>query len=309
MSATPASINLSFVANYVGNHRVCYRIGSSGPYTCQTVSCAGNGATCSATIAISVDNESCPDVLFEGYVQPTCVDIASEEKRVYFSETFTPNPSCKRYIATCSSVALAAITVTDGGTGYDSGTPPSVIISGGGGSGATATAVVSVGGVVTGITLNTVGSGYTSAPVVTIGPSPGGGNQATASASLAKCPIMTSPGCSGAPGDIPSILSLGQTVSLCSISGTPSVPTGFTVSENGNCVCSCLDVTIGITGTVGQTIQYYYTRCNGSFVTGFLSVGGSPVSISDCVVAGSVVTRRVSGDPNAVITYGSACTS
>jgi hypothetical protein len=60
---------------------------------------------------------------------------------------------------------VTAITVTNGGTNYGSGT--FVTITGGGGSGATAVPVLS-GGVVTGITLTNGGSGYTSAPTVAI---------------------------------------------------------------------------------------------------------------------------------------------
>ena len=62
--------------------------------------------------------------------------------------------------------AIGAILVTNGGTGYTSN--PAVTITGGGGSGATATAAV--GKVITGIALPSTGSGsgYTAAPAVAI---------------------------------------------------------------------------------------------------------------------------------------------
>ena len=60
---------------------------------------------------------------------------------------------------------LRSVTVADGGAGYTS--TPSVVFTGGGGSGAAATATMS-GGVITYITLTNPGSGYTSAPVATI---------------------------------------------------------------------------------------------------------------------------------------------
>jgi len=74
--------------------------------------------------------------------------------------------------ATVSSGAVTAFTVTDGGEHYKSALPPAVTITGGGGSGATATATVSSAGIVTGLTVTSGGSGYSSTPTVTIDYSP-----------------------------------------------------------------------------------------------------------------------------------------
>ncbi|MCP5290930.1 MAG: hypothetical protein H6931_17720, partial [Burkholderiaceae bacterium] len=71
---------------------------------------------------------------------------------------------------------LASIAVNDGGADY---TEATVAITGGGGSGATATAGI-VDGAIDSITLTNPGSGYTSAPTVTI---TGDGDGATATAS------------------------------------------------------------------------------------------------------------------------------
>jgi hypothetical protein len=62
---------------------------------------------------------------------------------------------------------VTKINVTTGGAGYI--IVPSITISGGGGSGATATAAM-VNGVITAITVTNPGKGYTSAPTVTIAP-------------------------------------------------------------------------------------------------------------------------------------------
>lgn len=75
--------------------------------------------------------------------------------------------------------AVTAITVTAPGTGYTSA--PTVTLSGGGGTGATAVATVS-GGAVTKVTVTNPGTGYTSAPTVAF--SGGGGTGATATASF-----------------------------------------------------------------------------------------------------------------------------
>lgn len=78
-----------------------------------------------------------------------------------------------------SGGTVAGITVTNGGSGYTS--PPTVTISGGGGTGASAEAEV-VNGIVTRIIVVLPGSGYTKPPVVTI--SGGGGSGATAEATI-----------------------------------------------------------------------------------------------------------------------------
>ena len=74
---------------------------------------------------------------------------------------------------------VTAITLSSGGTGYTAA--PAVSITGGGGTGATATATVS-GGAVTGVTITNHGSGYTSAPTVAF--TGGGGTGAAATAAF-----------------------------------------------------------------------------------------------------------------------------
>ena len=69
--------------------------------------------------------------------------------------------------------AITSVTVTDGGSGYTS--VPTIAFSGGGGTGAAATAVVE-GGVVVRIEVTNNGSGYTSVPTIAF--SGGGGSGA-----------------------------------------------------------------------------------------------------------------------------------
>jgi hypothetical protein len=72
---------------------------------------------------------------------------------------------------------VSQVNVTAGGTGYT--TAPTVTFTGGGGTGAAATATIS-GGAVTAITMTAYGTGYTSAP--TVGFTGGGGSGAAATA-------------------------------------------------------------------------------------------------------------------------------
>lgn len=76
---------------------------------------------------------------------------------------------------------IKQLTLGNKGTGYTSA--PTVTISGGGGSGATAVAFVS-GGTVTSIALTNFGKNYTSAPTVTI--TGGGGSGATATVTITE---------------------------------------------------------------------------------------------------------------------------
>ncbi len=69
------------------------------------------------------------------------------------------------------------ITVDNGGSGYTSA--PDVVISGGGGSGATATASLS-SGAVSSVNVTAAGSGYTSLPAISFSGGEGSGAQATA---------------------------------------------------------------------------------------------------------------------------------
>lgn len=173
MASIPGTITVNFTSNYAGPHRVCWRIGGTGPYDCTTiVNCGGGGAACTANIAVTVDNETCDPVVFDGYVQATCQLEGSLVDRVPFTNTFTPNPSCKGYTLTCESVPVASVTIDNPGSGYNPMAPPAVSIATGPGVGATATAEVGNGGILT-QTITTGGAGYvdgtyTNVPAVTL---------------------------------------------------------------------------------------------------------------------------------------------
>nr|WP_276900174.1 RagB/SusD family nutrient uptake outer membrane protein [Pedobacter kyonggii] len=95
----------------------------------------------------------------------------------------------KRAYGTMYGNIVKNITVVTGGSGYSAANPPLVTISGGGGAGATAVAVVSTAGVVTGIKLTSrgnltaAGPYFTTAPMVTIA-APTTGVTATATATI-----------------------------------------------------------------------------------------------------------------------------
>ena len=160
MASIPGTITVNFTSNYTGPHRVCWRVGGTGPYNCTTiVNCGGGGAACTANIAVTVDNETCDPVVFDGYVQAACQLEGSLVDRIPFTNTFTPNPSCKGYTLTCESVPVKSVTIDNPGSGYNPLSPPVVSIATGPGVGATATSVVGDGGILT-QTITNGGSGY-----------------------------------------------------------------------------------------------------------------------------------------------------
>lgn len=73
-------------------------------------------------------------------------------------------PSYYRYVE--------SITITNAGSGYDSSNPPTITLSGGGGTNATATCTI-LGGEINTVTVTNPGTGYTSAPTITISGSGG----------------------------------------------------------------------------------------------------------------------------------------
>lgn len=68
--------------------------------------------------------------------------------------------------ATISGGVITAVTLTNGGVGYTSN--PTVVVSGGGGTGAVITATATAGAVNSSFTISNGGTGYTSVPTISI---------------------------------------------------------------------------------------------------------------------------------------------
>jgi len=146
---------------------------------------------------------------------------------------------------------------------------------------------------------------FTSTPSVVI--TGGGGINATAQAVLAPCPAITLVGCSGDSVSIPSAtLTQGESVVVCDFS-SPTVNPAYGVSQSGNCLCSCITATIGVSGTNGAQARYYYNKCNGAPATGILTVNGSPSSVVDCIVPGSLVFEIITLGASGTVSYGASC--
>lgn len=130
MAPQPATLKITFTSNYyAGAHIICYRIAGSGdPYVCVPVSCGSYippavAPTCFLDIPVTVDNSTCDQVSYEGYVYPTCA-ITEEEiaaASTNFFITFTPDQPCSPYTITCTGIVCAAfeINTCNGTVGTD----------------------------------------------------------------------------------------------------------------------------------------------------------------------------------------------
>jgi len=216
-------------------------------------------------------------------------------------------------ITNSSTGTVNSITIGAAGTGY--ATPPTVSITGGGGSGATATASVS-GGLVTAITITNPGSGYTSTP--TVGFSGGGGSGATAAAVLGTGIVYT------AGSTSPITISVTITEDTCSVVATTNVTVAgpvITVQPQGVTNCATgITVTFSVTAT-GSGLSYQWERstnggasfsnvssaCTGtgsscySFTSAPADSGNQyrvTITGSGCPVVSSVATFTVSCNPD-----------
>src|SRR6185312_971847 len=141
--------------------------GGAGYLSVPSVTLTGGGSGPNftpATATATLTNGVVTAITFKGgtgYTSAPVVTISDP------NVTATATSQINAALGTVSSIVLSggvsALNVIAGGTGYSSTSPPSVTISGGGGTGATATATV-VGGAVTGFTITNAGSGYTAAP-------------------------------------------------------------------------------------------------------------------------------------------------
>lgn len=147
-----ATITINYTANTLEDHRICYRQVGTTNYCCLTDTVSALGPQtfiidfsnapdyCDGTadeVVVPVETD-CGPFDYEGYIQPVCEDIASLNNREAWTASFTTSPDCLAYTITCESAGVASIEVTEPDAGMVA--MPGVTITGGGGSGATATA-------------------------------------------------------------------------------------------------------------------------------------------------------------------------
>ena len=154
-----STLRIVFTTTTVSDHRICWRV-DSGTYDCTTVvSCPTIGVYTSDITIPTLDNETCDDVIVDGYVQPTCYTEASTSGQVSFTSTFDPEPAdCVGYLVSCNEVGIESTTITDVGSGYATGTPLTIAASGTG-TGYDIQGIIGNGGIKT-WTITSGGTGY-----------------------------------------------------------------------------------------------------------------------------------------------------
>jgi hypothetical protein len=170
---------------------------------------------------------------------------------------------------------LTRVSVTSGGSGYTS--VPTVSISGGGGSGATAVALVA-GLQVISLTITAGGSGYTSTPTVII--TGGGGSGATAIAVLSTATVSSLSLTAGGSGyiSVPTVALTGGggTGATASVSLTATSLSTITLTNSGSGYTSA--PTVAITGGGGSGATASATVIGGTVTSITLTSGGSGYS-------------------------------
>ena len=203
--------------------------------------------------------------------------------------------------------ALTTIIVTNGGSGYTS--VPTVGITGGGGSGAAATAVIS-GGAITSLTVSNSGSGYTSAPTVAF--SGGGGTGGAATAVLATravstiavsapgsaytaAPTVTLTGGSGTGGAAAAVLTATTLASIALTNagtGYTSAPTVSITGGGGSGATATVTILAG--GVTGLTLTNAGSGYTSAPTLSFSGGGGGGATATAALTGTSVASASVS---------------
>ena len=141
-----STITINYTANYLGDHRICYRNTGALTYCCllDTVTALGP-QTFVIDFSIAPDFcfglpeevtpplvSDCGPVEYDGYIQPICEIFGSLNNRTPFTASFTTVPTCLQYNIGCLEAGVKEINIQNPGSTYD--VIPGYVISGAGGA-------------------------------------------------------------------------------------------------------------------------------------------------------------------------------
>lgn len=294
MALISATITVDFIANYSGDHRVCWKVQGTDTYDCSTIiNCAGGGNTCQAVFTAQLNGTSCDgDIVVEGYVQAACQDELSLEGRVPFqTNPFTPTVVCERFEVICDHVGIINLQIDQAGTQYQVGDVINFVRDTNDTETTDASATVaSVGsnGEILSLDL-TDGGSYQIMPTITITSTNGTG--ASLTAEFDKCPSNYSLGtdCADNNVTIESGLELNKNIAYCIKGGISTPPDGYIINRNGCCIredtTSDVCYTYDITNNDVNPVNINFTACGGAYNS--ITVD-STATTSICAVDGSV---------------------
>ncbi|NBP25116.1 MAG: hypothetical protein EBU81_11320, partial [Proteobacteria bacterium] len=186
-----------------------------------------------------------------------------------------------------SATPVSSVSIASAGTGYTS--PPTVSFTGGGGTGATATATIS-GGQVIAITMSNNGSGYTSPPTVSF--SGGGGSGAAGVANVG--PVITITGGGGVGATATAVVS-GGTVTAVNLTspgyGYTSVPVVSIAAPGSGTQATATAITEELAPSATPASVYYSPHAGKVFASQAGRVSVTWVTSAPQTVPGSAEQR------------------
>jgi hypothetical protein len=311
MALIPATITVSFTAQYTGLHNVYFKLSTDISYGLAGQTNCTVGNSCSFNFQINVDNETCDTLTYDIYVQPICFitgGVSPVEGRVSEQIQFIPEPACKKYTFTCEEVGVDTVTGTLGGQ-YD---VPNLVVpvqATVGGAVFDITFDNLVNGAITVVTVTDPGS-YTSGDLPIVLDWAGAAITEDIAADLVfnllDCVALNQTGCSGLSETITAGLALDATIEACSTIVPGAQPAGYaTPVENGNCLCDCTQYTITEdTGTPTNDLTVNYVACNGTAVLDTIVAGDTLGPI--CMVTDSLVVTPLNGATSTIL-VGVSC--
>ncbi len=262
----------------------------------------GSGAVASAVISASVIGFNLTNG-GGGYTSTPVVTVAA-----------SPAGAPATATAVMAGGTVTGFTVTSPGTGYSSA--PTVSLTGGGGTGATATAAISAS--VTGLVLTNFGFGYSAAPGVVftnaVGDTTGSGASAIAAISAQVTSVtLTNPGTGYT--SVPSITigpsnTAGGIQAVAAINGINSIVSSITLSNQGTGYTSAPTIIISAPNVAGgrQAVATATLATTGS-ISGFnITYPGSGYITAPTVTLTTLPGRAGSG-ATATATLGSGSTA
>jgi len=290
-------LEISWTANWIGNYNVCYREAGTLNYTCSIEFVAALGP---ATKTITVPNNYCDLVVYEGYILAECQGNADPAEGTQFTiQIVQKDDPCNPYNVHCDNAPIASLIPSAPGIDYVTG--EDVLADG-----IPVGTIVAPTGFITDVIITDSVTTFTTPPVVTISTTSGTGG--AIQLTLADCqPILQ--GCDGTNdqgvpvSSITPSIPIGSDFYLCATAEPEPTPAAqYTVTALAGtpsyetCHCEqCIEVTVS--NPTGTNLSIWYTTYDSGL--------GSIVLWKEVIVAGAsnqlLANQAISGSVTAQV--------